>query len=320
MVEDKTTGSPSLNAKNYLNVISYIINTVITFGVGQFGWFGAQSNGDLSDKYQTLITPKGSAFSIWGVIFTFQAIFTVYQLLPGVRSKPMVQEGVGYWYVGTCLFQAGWTFAFGFEQITAALVLIILIWLSLVGLVYQQFYVKNADKTLMEFWFLRFPFAIHCGWLTAASVLNVNVLAVKLDFDETVEVDSSVQLAMGIVSLAYLHAVSVWVLYGFSPPNYTIAGVLAWATGWIYAELLEPREAIETLFGTTIVTAVSFASLAVCCIISGQIVLRVILLFVPSCAVNQSTLKNDEDTVKDEEHAANSSMNDKIIPDEENST
>merc|ERR1712232_634292 len=144
--------------------------------------------------------PSGSAFSIWGVIFTFQGIFAVYQLLPSVRAKPMVQEGVSYWYILTCLFQSCWTPCFGFEQITLALVFIVLIWLALVALVYQQYYVKGADHNLLEYWLLRFHFAIHCGWLTAASVLNVNLLAVKL------ELNPDTQLTMGIVSLAYLHA------------------------------------------------------------------------------------------------------------------
>merc|ERR1712232_109401 len=179
--------------------------------------------------------PSGSAFSIWGVIFIFQGIFAVYQLLPSVRAKPMVQEGVSYWYILTCLFQCCWTPCFGFEQITLALVFIILI---CVALVYQQYNVKDADRTLLEYWLLRFPFALQCGWLTAASVLNVNVLAVKL------EASPDVQLTMGIVSLAYLHAVSVWVVFGFARPNFPIAGVLAWANGWISNKLQTPLSMI----------------------------------------------------------------------------
>jgi len=298
----------SLNWKNYLNVLAFILNCVITFGIGNFGWFGASTNGDLSDKYQTLVTPAGSAFSIWGVIFIFQGIFIVYQLLPSVRAKPMVQDGVSYWYILACLFQCAWTPAFGFEQITAALVFITLIWLSLIGLVYSQYNVTNGDNNLLEYWLLRFPFAIHCGWLTAASVLNVNVLAVKL------ELSAEVQLAMGIVSLAYLHAVSVWVVFGFAKPNYTIAGVLAWANGWISNELNAPKEAITERFGGLVVSSVQMAALAVSFIIVGQVVVRVALLCVPSCAINQrltttAAAADGEDSSKKEQPAATRSIN-----------
>merc|ERR1712232_259834 len=239
--------------------------------------------------------PSGSAFSIWGVIFIFQGIFAVYQLLPSVRAKPMVQEGVSYWYILTCLFQCCWTPCFGFEQITLALIAIILIWLSLVGLNYQQYYVKDAERTLIEFWFLRFPFQVHCGWLTCASVLNVNVLAVKLD------ADAEYLLPIAIISLAYLHAVSVWVLFGFPKPNYTIAGVIAWANGWIFNELGNPKDLIKEAFPQLVITSVSYAAFAVSIIIVSQAVVRVVLLFAGnSCAVNR-TIASESD---DEETAA----------------
>merc|ERR1719367_2692674 len=179
--EQRETTTNNLNLLNYLNVVCFAINVIFVFGVGTYGWFGTGNNTELSEKYQTIITPKGTAFSIWGVIYLFQALFTVVQLMPMFRSKPMVQEGVGYWYCATCIIQACWQVVFGFEEVAVALVLIILIWLSLVGIVYKQYYVKDADKNLAEYWLLKFPFAIHCGWITAASVLNVNVLAVKLE-------------------------------------------------------------------------------------------------------------------------------------------
>merc|ERR1712232_2658 len=171
-----------------------------------------------------------------------------------------------------------------------ALVFIILIWLSLVALVYQQYNVKDADRTLLEYWLLRFPFALHCGWLTAASVLNVNVLAVKL------EASPDVQLTMGIVSLAYLHAVSVWVVFGFARPNFPIAGVLAWATGWISNKLQTPLSMITEQFPEVVISSVQGAAFAVSMIIVGQVVVRTVLLFlVPSCAVNQQLSSGEEE-------------------------
>jgi hypothetical protein len=43
---------PSLNMKNWLNLLFYIFNVVFTFGVGSLGWFSGQTNGELSLKYQ----------------------------------------------------------------------------------------------------------------------------------------------------------------------------------------------------------------------------------------------------------------------------
>jgi translocator protein len=216
------------------------------------------------------VTPKSTAFAIWGIIFAFQAIFVILQLLPRYRGKAIVQQGVSYWYIATCLTQVGWTFAFAYEQILLSLVAITLVWLSLVGLVYSQYYTVS-EGSLVEFWLFRFPFSIHCGWLTAASTVNVSLLLVDQN------VSAPMQLAVGIVSLAYLHAVSVWVVFGVQRANYTIAAVLAWASAWIYAELQEPKDSIVERFCEDTISGVSYAAAGVCVIILAQIVVRIIM-------------------------------------------
>jgi hypothetical protein len=217
------------------------------------------------------VTPKSTAFAIWAVIFSSQAIFVVLQLLPRFRGTVIVQQGVGYWYIATCTTQVAWTFAFAYEQIALSLVLILLVWLSLVGLVYTQYYTAS-EGGLVEFVFFQFPFSIHCGWLTAASTMNVSLVLVEQN------ASASLQLAVGIVSLAYLHAVSVWVVFGMEQrPNYTIAAVLAWANAWIYAELQEPKDSIVERFCEDTISGVSYAAGAVSVIILAQIVVGMIL-------------------------------------------
>ena len=97
-----SVSSSKVNRKNVLNFIAYIVNIIITYGVGTLGWVGNGTNGELSAKYQTIVTPNSSAFIIWAVIFVFQGIFAVVQLLPRFRAVPMVQEGVSYWYCIIC--------------------------------------------------------------------------------------------------------------------------------------------------------------------------------------------------------------------------
>mmetsp|Transcript_104317 Transcript_104317/g.145376 ORF Transcript_104317/g.145376 Transcript_104317/m.145376 type:complete len:250 (+) Transcript_104317:530-1279(+) len=179
----------------------------------------------------------------------------------------MVQDGIKYYWILACIAQVGWTFAFAYEIIWLSLVFMIGIWVALMTLLYSQYYTRS-DSTLYEFWLLRFPFAIHAGWITAASALNVNVVVVWQ------MASSSIQLGVGIVSLAVLHAISVWVLFAISKPNYTIAAVLCWANGWIYSELQTPKTKITDTFEQTIITGVSYAAIAVSFIILAQVVVR----------------------------------------------
>lgn len=269
--------SQDLNWKNYGNLVAFILNVLFTFGIGTFGWFGLPNNTELSEKYQTIITPKGTAFTIWGVIFLSQGLFTVLQMLPSFRARPLVQEGVSFWYIITCATQCAWTLSFAFEINELALFFIFSIWLSLMITIISQYYVKIDPETskcissegLLEFWLLKFPFSIHGGWLTAATALNVCVIPVEY------EASAATQLTVANICLAVLHALSVWHLFGYARPNYTIPGVLIWANGWIYGELQEPKQLIIDTFDQSIIDGIAFSALSVAIIISIQVIVRV---------------------------------------------
>lgn len=281
---------PPLNRKNYINLIAYILNIVLVYGVGNAGWLGTPTNGDLSAKYQTLVTPKSSAFTIWAIIYIAQGAFTGLQFLPRYRAHAMLQDGVSYWYAAAVATQIGWTFAFAYEVIPLSLVFMLLIWVSLIAILYSQYYTKS-DGSLLEFWVLRFPFAVHAGWITAASALNVNVQVVSMNQP------ADIQLAVAIVSLAVLHAISVWVLFNIPRPNWTIAFVLSWAFGWIYSELGSPNELITSTFNEDTINGVKYAAVAVTVVILTQVVLRVGLLIRPSWNPYNQVADEEETTM-----------------------
>jgi len=262
---------PPLSKKNYLNLVAYMLNVTLVNGLGNGGWLGTPNNGELSQKYQTLVTPKSSAFSIWGVIFLFQGAFAVAQLLPRFRARAMVLDGAGYWYPVISAVQISWTVAFAYEVIPLSLVFMLMLWCSLIAIVYSQYYTES-NETLWEFWILRFPFSVHAGWITAASALNVNVQTVSAGRP------ADVQLAVAIVSLAVLHAVSVWVLFYLPRPNWTMACVLSWAFGWISAELGSPNELITSTFAEDTINGVRHAAHVVSLIVLLQVAVRLGIL------------------------------------------
>ena len=185
-----------LNAVNYLNLIAFIVNIVITYGIGTAGWGGTQSNSEVSDKYQvkeylhcshspyhpslfntqlyfffiqkfkkiaqTIISPNSKAFIIWSVIFLTEAIFVIAQFLPRYRSTALVQQGVKFWFILSCLFQTAWTFPFSFEIMWLALVLIILIGVSIAAILISQYYIEVEEKKgILNYFFFQFPFEVH---------------------------------------------------------------------------------------------------------------------------------------------------------------
>ena len=74
-----------MNKLNVANVLAYVVNTFVTF-ISMTGIFGL-TNGEVSAKYQTIITPAGWAFSIWGIIFTGELAFVVAQCFSSVACR-----------------------------------------------------------------------------------------------------------------------------------------------------------------------------------------------------------------------------------------
>ncbi|MBA3770315.1 MAG: tryptophan-rich sensory protein, partial [Blastocatellia bacterium] len=69
--------------------------------------FGVDT-GDVSNRYPTVITPAGYAFSIWSLIYLGLVAFSIYQLLPVQLAK---FRGVRTMYLLSCVFNCAWLFA-----------------------------------------------------------------------------------------------------------------------------------------------------------------------------------------------------------------
>lgn len=216
--------NPPLTALNYLNVVAYVANVVITYGVGVLGIAGTATNAELSEKYQTLVTPAGFTFAIWGIIFVAQLIFTIVQLLPAFRGSKMVASAVGYDYIAVCIAQIGWTLSFTFEIIWLSLAFMLGILYFLLTLINDQYKEGASDSPIRDYWLLKFPFSVHTGWIIAASCVNINVLLVDIG------VNSDIQYYVAIGTLVLLVFVSSFSVSFPARPEYVIPLVLAWAS------------------------------------------------------------------------------------------
>eukprot|EP00546_Thalassionema_frauenfeldii_P008246 CAMPEP_0178914970 /NCGR_PEP_ID=MMETSP0786-20121207/11743_1 /TAXON_ID=186022 /ORGANISM="Thalassionema frauenfeldii, Strain CCMP 1798" /LENGTH=294 /DNA_ID=CAMNT_0020587981 /DNA_START=66 /DNA_END=950 /DNA_ORIENTATION=- len=254
---------------NYLNAAAYLLNAAVTYLVGTYGVLGPNTQNDLSEKYQTLVTPAGFAFSIWGIIFASQFIFVVAQLLiKKVQSKGAV--GVGYNYIGVCIAQAAWVIVFNFEIIWLSLPLMLTILYFLLKINVNQYY-DYGESTIRNFWLFHFPFSIHCGWILAASFVNLNVVLVKYS------VGSSIQYYAALVSLLVLFHGAILPLVLLSKPQYVIPSVLSWALYGIYSELQDPKELILNTFTQSNISSIKNKALYAMITILTTLVIRLII-------------------------------------------
>lgn len=237
-----------LQAINYANVFAYVLNLVVTFGSSQF----LPDNAELSAKYQTLVTPAGWAFAIWGIIFTAELILTIAQVLPAYRSSELVIKGVGYNFVAACVAQAAWSIIFGFERIGWSLLAMVCILIPLIVAVTQLG--RLPAGSLGRYWLLKFPIEIHAAWIMAATLVNTNTVLVASN------VSANVQAIGSFVSLV---VVLVAGLYYIVQERWVVPSVLAWASFAIASELANPRDSITTRFAAQTIEQTRIASLIV---------------------------------------------------------
>jgi tryptophan-rich sensory protein len=176
-------------------VVFGIVSLIVMNYLSNTGVFGGQTNGDVSNKYHTLVTPAGYAFSIWGIIFLGLLAYAVYQALPSQRENPRFRAA-GWWVVLNAFCNAIWSPLFNNEQIGLAL-LVILVMLFTLVIIEQRLLARphvsvvapDLDATLpesaatpTETWLARIPFSIYFGWLTVATILNVAVYLKATEF------------------------------------------------------------------------------------------------------------------------------------------
>lgn len=134
----------------------------------------------VSAKYDTLFTPAGYAFSIWGIIYLLLLVYTLFQALPAAKDanpeRQKMLEKVGFWFVISSLLNAGWIFLWQYELMVFSVIVIALMLVSLgrIGWLLRQPHCSPKEELA-----LRIPFGIYFGWITVATIANISAYLVS---------------------------------------------------------------------------------------------------------------------------------------------
>jgi len=85
---------------NCANLAAFTINMVLNAVAGR----GIK---DLSEAYDNVAVPAGPAFGIWGIIFTWEAVFVVAQFFDTAGFADVLPE-LSPWFCLTQLMQGFW--------------------------------------------------------------------------------------------------------------------------------------------------------------------------------------------------------------------
>ncbi len=161
--------------KAYVN-LAVLAATLVVNTLGALGFIGGRSQKEVSDMFNTLITPTPATFSIWSVIYTLIILsFVVLAIKHKDDYYGKVIELISPLFWISSLINIFWIVSFSFVLIELSTVLIFALLVSLVLI----------DKKLLRMegkkrWLLPATFGLYSGWLLVATVVNIAAMLVKL--------------------------------------------------------------------------------------------------------------------------------------------
>jgi translocator protein len=179
------------------------------------------TQGDLSELYPVLLTPATYVFSIWGLIYIGLIAFIIYQALPGYRENPLV-KAVGILFAVNALLNIIWLFVWHYQKVGWSMIFMLLILASLV-FIYMRIGAVTTEKTIYDRLLVKYPFSLYLGWISAATLVNFNVLLYSAGWLGTGT--GGVLFTMLMIIVAGLVALAVFYLR----QDYVFAAVFVWA-------------------------------------------------------------------------------------------
>lgn len=217
--------------KKYLVTIILFASTLVVNMLGAIGVINGLSQKEVSDRYQTLITPSPSTFSIWGVIYSLLIISLIVLYLKRNNryyEQALDELAVLFWI--SCIFNIAWIIAFSFLLIELSTVLIFAFVITLALICRRLLALQDRKR-----WLLPITFGFYTGWLFIASVVNTAAMLVKLEwkgFGLAAELLSV--LTLGIAGLLVI-------LVMLRLQNAAFPMPIAWAYLGIYLNLRSPQ-------------------------------------------------------------------------------
>ncbi len=145
----------------------------------------------------------------------------MYQAIPAFREHPLA-EAVGILFAVSSLFNILWLFAWHYQNIAWSMIIMLLLLATLV-VIYLRIGAVTAEKTIYDRVIVKYTFSLYLGWITAAALVNFNVLLYSINWLGTGY--GGVVFTMLMIIIAGLVALAVFYLR----QDYIFAAVFVWA-------------------------------------------------------------------------------------------
>lgn len=173
---------------------------------------------EISDKYPTMLTPAGYAFSIWSIIYLGLLAFSIYQALPSQSDNPRFTR-IRTLYIANCAANCGWLYVWHYDYIGLSILAMLFI---LSTLVLINLNLRGIESGA-ELWTTKVPFNIYFGWITTATILNASIVLVYFG----IQASEIVSTILACLLIATAVSLAIIVRRSFDFPSYALT--IMWA-------------------------------------------------------------------------------------------
>lgn len=169
--------------KRILQILN-LLTLVFTIGINYLAngqQPGKPSISEISARYDTLLTPSGYAFAVWGLIYAGLIVFAIYQLMDIFKDNlnhDFILK-IGWWFIIANLANAAWVLTFTNNQIGASLIIMLVIFFSLLKIV-LNINMERWDAPVPIIAFIWWPFSLYFGWINVALLANISAWLVSI--------------------------------------------------------------------------------------------------------------------------------------------
>lgn len=157
----------------------FLILTLAVNALGAFGLINGTSQSDVSNEYFTLITPSGTTFSIWSVIYGLLILSLIvmywkrddnYYRLAIDRITPL--------FIVSSILNMTWIVLFSFYLVGLSTLVIFFFAVALVSICKLLLDIHDGEHFLLPL-----TFGLYTGWLMIATVVNIAASLEKINWD-----------------------------------------------------------------------------------------------------------------------------------------
>jgi len=163
----KTSASISLR---WLSLILVILNIFFNYLTDQLGMPGRPVS-EVTYQYNSLFTPAGYAFSIWGLIYLSFLLYAIHALRPSQRNDAFYDRMLAPFMLANILTMV-WQYVFRLDKVGGSMI-VILLTLATAFVLFNR--AKAAINTGKYSNWHTVPFSLFLGWLCVATIANTSV-------------------------------------------------------------------------------------------------------------------------------------------------